>query len=122
MVAPRHWEYYRERSHHFLSLVNDLLGRDEPELACEVLWGAAAHAIKSAAQRKGWRHGTHTLLLVTINRLIAEISAPPHLIGQYYIASDFHAGFYGDRQFRPEHFRAGTTLVAELIQTLERLP
>ena len=53
MVAPRHHDYYQERSHHFLTLVNDFLDRGELEIAGEVLWGAAAHAIKSVAQRRG---------------------------------------------------------------------
>ena len=122
MVAPRHHSYYRERSHHFLSLVNDFLERDEPELACESLWGGAAHAIKSIAQRKGWEHSSHALLLLSVNRLIAENSAPPHLLGQYYFASELHVGFYGDRQFRPEHLRLVRALIAEFVQTLESLP
>ena len=82
MVAPRHQIYYRERSHHFLPMVDDFLNRGELELACEVLWAAAAHAIKSVAQRKGWEHGSHSLLLDTVNRLIAEAGAPWHLRGQ----------------------------------------
>lgn len=122
MVAPRHHSYYQERSRHFLLMVDDFLNRDELELACEVLWGSAAHAIKSAAQRKGWEHGSHSQLLDTIKRLITEAGAPWHLRGQYQIASDFHVGFYGDRQFRPEHLRLATELIAEFIQTLESLP
>ena len=122
MVAPRRYEYYRERSHHFLSLLDDVISQDEMELACEVLWGAAAHAIKSVAQRRRWEHGTHSLLSVAIERLIAETHAPPHLSGQYKMASDFHVGFYGDRQFRTEHLRLGKALIAEFIQTLESLP
>ena len=121
MVVPRNHRYYQERSHHFLTLVNDFLDRGELEIACEVLWGAAAHAIKSVAQRKGWEHGSHGLLLITINRLIAETGAPPHLHGQYRMASDFHVGFYGDRLFGPEHLRMAQGLIAEFIQTLESL-
>ena len=122
MVAPRHHSYYRERSHHFLPMMDDFLDQGEPELACEVLWGAAAHAIKSAAQRKGWEHGTHLLLGIAIERLIAETNAPPRLSGQYRMASDYHVGFYGDRQFHPEHLRLAKGLIAEFIQTLESLP
>lgn len=122
MVAPRHHSYYQERSHHFLPMVDDFLNRGELELACEVLWGAAAHAIKSIAQRKGWEHGSHSLLLDTVKRLIAEAGAPLHLRGQYQMASDFHVGFYGDRQFTPEHLRLGRALIAEFVQTLEILP
>ncbi|MDE2787475.1 MAG: hypothetical protein OXL37_12545 [Chloroflexota bacterium] len=121
MVVPRSHGYYQGRSHHFLTLVNDFLERGELEIACEVLWGAAAHAIKSVAQRKGWEHGSHGLLLITINRLIEETGAPQYLHGQYRMASDFHVGFYGDRLFGPEHLRMGRALIAEFVQALEGL-
>ena len=121
MVAPRPAEYYRERSRHFLLLVDDALERGEPEIACELVWGAAAHAIKSVAQRKRWVHGSHDLLRETITRLIAE-GAPPHLHGQYFTAADFHIGFYGDRVFDADNIRAGKELIAQFAQTLESLP
>ena len=121
MVAPRHQDYYRERSRHFLDLFDDELERGELEISCELLWGSAAHAIKSAAQQRGWRHGSHTLLGAAIDRLV-EDGAPAHITGQYDIASAFHVGFYGDRQFSPEQLRLAKGLIAEFIQTLESLP
>ncbi len=121
MIAPRHWEYYQERSHHFLLLVDDVLDWGEPELACEVVWGSAAHAIKSVAQRKGWAHDSHDLLRTTVVRLI-EDGAPPHLRGQYRLASEFHIGFYGDLVFDANHIRRARELIAQFIQTLEILP
>ena len=121
MVAPRHQDYYRDCSRHFLELVDDELGQGELELTCELLWGAAAHCIKSIAQRRRWQHGSHGLLRITIERLI-EDGAPSHLIGQYNFASEFHVGFYGDRQFSPEQLRLAKGLIAEFIQTLESLP
>lgn len=121
MVAPRHQDYYRERSQHFLGLVDDELGQGELELACELLWGAVAHSIKSIAQRHGWQHGSHRLLRVTIECLI-EDGAPSHLVGQYNFASELHVGFYGDRQFSPEQLHLAKALIAEFIQTLESLP
>ena len=121
MVAPRHQDYYRERSRHFLSLVDDQLDEGELEIACELLWGAAAHAIKSVAQQRRWEHATHSLLRTAIDDLVSN-GAPPHLLGQYNMMSTFHVGFYGDRQFSPVHLRRAMALVAEFIQTLESLP
>ena len=86
-----------------------------------MLWGAAAHAIKSAAQRRGWAHGAHMLLAVVVERLVAEAAAPPHLSGQYKMASDFHQGFYGDRIFSAAHIHRAKEPVAGFIQTLESL-
>ena len=120
MVAPRHHRYYRERSGHFLELFDDTLERGELEIACELLWGSAAHAIKSVAQQRGWQHGSHTLLGAAIERLV-EDGAPAHLTGQYDFASAFHVGFYGDRQFTLGQLRLAKGLIAEFIQTLESL-
>ncbi|MYC32907.1 MAG: HEPN domain-containing protein [Chloroflexi bacterium] len=121
MIGPRHYDYYRERSEHFLERFDGELEQSEYELACELLWGAAAHAIKSAAQKRGWEHGSHDLLRTTINRL-ADENAMPHLLGQYNMMSAFHVGFYGDRQFRIEHMRLAKALVSGFAQTLESLP
>lgn len=99
-----------------------VLSQGELELACEVLWGAAAHAIKSAAQRREWEHGSHTLLLASITRLIAEEGAPPHLLGQYRLASDLHIGFYGDLEFDGDNIRYAKDTVADFVETLESLP
>ena len=121
MATPLRHDYYRDRSRRFLELVDGELERGEIEIACELLWGAAAHAIKSVAQRRGWEHGAHALLRETVDRLI-EHGAPPHLIGQYGLASEFHVGFYGDRRFTVGNIRAGKELMDDFIQTLESLP
>ena len=120
-TAPRTPDYYRSRSRHFLALVEDMLSAGEPEIACEMLWGAAAHAIKAAAARRpGWEHGTHRQLRVAVDRLVMEEGAPPYLLGQYNIASRFHEGFYG-RPFRENNIRNGREPVAEFVRTLESL-
>ena len=121
MVAPRHHDYYREQSRHFLNLVDEQLSNGDLEIACELLWGAAAHAVKSAAQRNGWDHGAHALLSEAVDRLI-ERGAPPYILGQYDFASAYHVGFYGDRQFTASNITAGKELMAEFIQTLQSLP
>ena len=121
MLQPRLPEYYWERSAHFLARVDDELAVGELEIACELLWGAAALAIKAIAQQRGWPHGEHRLLRATVDRLISD-GAPPHLQGQYMLASDFHQGFYGDRQFRVDHIRFAQATIADFTQTLLRLP
>lgn len=121
MATPRQSSYYRERGWHFLTLVDDQLDKGELEVACEMLWGAAAHAIKSEAQRRGWEHGAHALLSVAVERLVTEVGAPPYLSGQYKIASDFHIGFYGDLVFNAGNIRAGKELISEFVQTMESL-
>ena len=121
MLRPRPVAYYTERSRHFLALVDSELARGELEIACELLWGAAAHAVKSAAGRRGWHHGTHRLLAIAIERLIDEERAPPHLSGQYKMASDLHQGFYGDRVFDADQIRRAKEPITEFISTLHSL-
>ena len=122
MATPRMPSYYRGRSHRFLALVDDVLEWGELEMACETLWGAAAHAIKAvAAQRRGWEHNTHNQLRIAIDRLVSEEGAPTYLLGQYHIASRFHEGFYG-RPFDADQIRNGKEPIAEFIRALESLP
>jgi uncharacterized protein (UPF0332 family) len=120
MTTANTVNYHRERSHHFLSLVDDELVRGELEEASNKVWGAAAHAIKALAERRGWPRHAHDLLQETILRLIAEEGAPNHLFGQYMMASAFHQRFYGNPP-PAEGIRHGKDLVSEFIETLESL-
>ena len=121
MLGPRTVAYYTERSRHFLARVEGELAAGDNEVACEMLWGAAAQAVKAVAQRSGWAHDTHRLLAVAVQRLIAEGRAPPYLSGQYKMASDFHQGFYGDRIFDAGQIRRAQEPIAEFVAALRRL-
>jgi hypothetical protein len=119
--------YHQERSHHFLNLVDDELARGELEEASNKVWGAAAHAIKAVAERRGWQHhahalleDAHALLEEAVMRLIQEEGAPQHLFGQYMMASAYHQRFYGGAP-PAAGIRAGKEVIAEFIQTLESL-
>jgi uncharacterized protein (UPF0332 family) len=111
-------DYHRERSRHFLSLVDDELTRGELEEASNKVWGAAAHAIKAVAERRGWQHHAHALLEEAVMRLVHEENAPRDLLIQYMTASAYHQRFYGSPP-EAEYIRAGKELIAEFIQTLE---
>ena len=112
--------YHWERSRHFLALVDDELARGELEEASNKVWGAAAHAIKAVAERRGWEHHAHALLEETVYRLIREESAPPHLIGQYYLASYYHQRFYGGPP-PTDGILYGKETIAQFIRALESL-
>ena len=110
--------YHRERSWRFLNLVDDEVERGELEEAGNKLWGAGAHAIKAVAEARGWPHHAHALLEETVKRLIDEEGAPPHLYGQYMIASGFHQRFYGAPS-DPKAVGYGKVLIAEFSHALE---
>jgi hypothetical protein len=111
-------DYHREHSRHFLGLVGDELTRGELEEASNKVWGAAAHAIKAVAERRGWQHHAHALLEEAVMRLVHEENAPRDLLIQYMTASAYHQRFYGSPP-EAEYIRAGKELIAEFIQTLE---
>ena len=113
-------DYHRERSRHFLSLVDDELTRGELEEASNKVWGAAAHAIKAVAERRGWQHHAHALLEEAVDRLVNEEFAPRDILIQYMTASAFHQRFYGNPASAIKII-AGKELIAEFIGTLESL-
>ena len=112
--------YHRERSRHFLALVDDELARGELEEASNKVWGAAAHAIKAVAERRGWEHHAHALLEETVDRLVQEEGAPMDIWIQYLTASAYHQRFYGGPP-PAGAIRAGKDLIAQFIDTLESL-
>ncbi len=113
-------DYNSERSWHFLDLVDDEVGRGELEEAGNKLWGAAAHAIKATAERRGWPHGAHSDLEEAVMRLIDDEGAPAILYIYYTSASWFHARFYGGPPDGTA-IRHSEAEMAEFIRMLENL-
>ena len=113
-------DYHSERSWYFLDLVDEEVERGEPEEASNKLWGAAAHAIKAVAERRGWFHGSHNALADTVMRLIGDEGAPPILYTYYSSASSFHSRFYGWPPGVGE-IRLGKGEMANFIRMLESL-
>ncbi len=112
--------YHVERSWHFLELVDGELANGELEEASNKLWGAADHAIKGVAEKKGWQHGSHAVLEETVLRLIGDEGAPPVLLNYYRSANWFHTRFYSGPP-RREQIRDGKREIAEFIALLENL-
>ena len=112
--------YHREQSRHFLALVDDELDRGELEEASNKVWGAADHAIKAGAERRGWEHHAHALLEATVDRLVRDEGAPMDLWLQYLTASAYHQRFYGGPP-PAGAIRAGKEPIARFIDTLESL-
>ncbi len=99
----KHWidlmattvDYHIAQSWHFLELVDGEVERGELEEASNKLWGAAAHAIKAVAERRGWPHGAHRDLEEVVMRLVDDEGAPAILYTYYGLANWFHSRFYG---------------------------
>ena len=61
--------------------------------ASEKTWGAAAHAVKSAAGRRGWQHDSHRLLFIAIDRIISE-TGQHEIRALFQTANNSHKNFY----------------------------
>ena len=59
----------------------------------EKLWGAAAHAVKAAAEQRGWKHGSHRNLYDVVKRLSAEVGESS-LGSHFNNVSELHVNFY----------------------------
>ena len=63
--------------------------------ASEKLWGATSHAIKAAAEQRGWDHGKSSHRRLVVRRL-AEENEELWLRAGYAAAEQFHANFYNN--------------------------
>ena len=62
--------------------------------ASEKLWGAAAQALKSLAERRGWRHRSHGEFYRIMRRLKVEFDDPDMMMLRFDAASQLHINFY----------------------------
>ena len=61
----------------------------------EKLWGAAAHAVKAAAEQRGWKHNGHAYLFKVINEIVS-VTGNGRLKDAFEIANELHINFYED--------------------------
>ena len=61
----------------------------------EKLWGAAAHAVKAAAEQRGWNHNGHFYLFNAINEFVL-VTGEPRLKEAFDAANQLHINFYED--------------------------
>ncbi len=110
---------HRRISRQFLRQAQDEIDRGDRLQASEKAWGAAAHAVKAVAQRRGWRHNGHRLLFDAITRIYRETgdSAFLHL---FRSANSLHTNFYENWQ-SDELVQDGIDEVATLVEKLEPL-
>ncbi len=61
----------------------------------EKLWGAAAQALKSLAERRGWRHGSHAEFY-RIMRCVVDETDERELLNHFNSATQLYVNFYED--------------------------
>ena len=67
---------HTETSRRLIRQADDELAQGDLLQASEKGWGAAAHAMKSIARSRGWKHNTHADLFVVARRVADEMDEP----------------------------------------------
>lgn len=89
MEYREHWDAAAD----FLRVMDEGLAAGRPLLACEVMWGAATHAVRAYARWSGWRVGKSPRLAELVERIAGEQNEPS-LPGGFVRAARLHANFY----------------------------
>ena len=82
-----------ETSRKFIEQAVIEYAKDDLLQASEKAWGAAAHAVKAIAERRGWRHDSHRELYIVIQRLTDEL-VDPGIDAMFHVAGNSHKNFY----------------------------
>lgn len=86
-------EQYRSTSLHLYDQAMDELDEGDLIQASEKLWGAAAQALKSVAERRGWKHDSHAQFFNVLAALRDETEY--EALRLYFdAASQLHTNFY----------------------------
>ena len=112
-------ETYANQSREFIALARIELDAGDLLQASEKAWGAAAAAIKSVAEMRGWQHYAHTLIRAAAWRISREHHRP-QIRGMIARANDLHQNYY-EYYLAEEEVAEGIAQVAELLSILEQV-
>ncbi len=105
--------------HELLAKAEEAMDQDDLLQASEKGWGAAAHAVKAYAQRRGWPHNGHRLLYQAVNRLAQE-TGDGQLRVLFSSASSLHSNFY-ENWMPKEMVAADLAQVRKFLNKLDEL-
>ena len=106
-------------SRQFMRQAEEEFAKGDKLQASEKAWGAAAHAVKAVAQRRGWRHDGHRYLFEAIDSIYGE-TGDPELRGLFGTANSLHMNFYENWQ-SDDYVQDGMERVKILLKKLEAL-
>ena len=110
---------YEVMGRHLLERAQQSLADGDLIQASEKGWGAAAQAMKAAADRRSWQHNSHGALFQIASRLAAE-TGDRRIRELFSLASALHTNFY--EHWMPQDMVADNLeSVAELVEKLEAL-
>ena len=93
VTAPdnKYWNMSRE----YMERAEGYLRQGDLKQASEKSWGAAACALKSIAEQRGWQHRSHSLLNDISSQVADELSRPD-LHDMFAVPRSLHQNFYED--------------------------
>ncbi len=112
-------EKYAALSRRLIHQAQEEFDRGDRLQASEKAWGAAAHAMKAAAERRGWNHNGHGLLFA-VSAQIARDMESPELHRLFREASALHQNFYEDWE-TDSSVQIGIASVVLLLKRMEEL-
>ena len=84
---------YAAMSQEYMARAEDYLMQGDLKQASEKSWGAAACALKSIAEQRGWHHQSHSLLFDISNQVADELNRDD-LRDMFSAAKSMHQNFY----------------------------
>ena len=110
---------YAEMSRWCIGQADNYLRRRNNIQASEKGWGAAAQALKSVAEERGWNHRGHSLI-VDVAQQIADEQGRPDLFISFGAAQSLHVNFY-ENWLATDSVAAYLNAVKALLPELERV-
>ena len=95
MLEKESAEKYAAMSQRYIEQADEEFEKGDLGQASNKAWGAAALALKSIAERRGWNHNKHGLLY-DISGQMADELALPHLRARFRSANAMHQNYYED--------------------------
>lgn len=110
----------------YSKMSEELLNEAEEEIkngdylqASEKLWGAAAHAVKAIAEKRGWEHDGHAKLFHIVDRLVKE-TGDNDMRDVFLLAGMLHTNFY-ENWLSADSITASVSKIKALMEKLKHL-
>ena len=95
MLEPESSEKYAAMSQRYIEQAEEEFQKGDLGQASNKAWGAAALALKSIAERRGWNHNKHGLLYDISGQMADELGLPG-MRARFRSANAMHQNYYED--------------------------
>ncbi len=110
-------DFHTHTSQNLIQQAEDELHRGDSLQASEKAWGAAAHVVKSIAERQGWPHERHGHLYDAIFT-IRDSTGDKEIETFFRLAGGLHQNFY-EGWYDHDAIESGITEVKRLLSKLD---